>query len=293
MKIKNGNYQKMLYQKNRLRGKCWSALRLSRSLFTLIELLVVIAIIAILSGMLLPALGKAREQGKMSNCGSNLHQIGMGFSMYCSDWNEYMPLGCEDMMGTNNKRWFGSRNNNTEEFDPTTGYLSNYLGSKQRVTVCPSLKSHRDESWNGSFEKGCGGYGYNYWFLGSRCWDSGYGTFTKHSRRNEFKHHSKTVAFCDTGFLTSGHIIEYSMIEIPEWDFSPPYYEPDGWGMRPDPVIHFRHNNRANILWLDGHVDSDKMSFTVDKYLSHGAGTAPLYHLGWFGPDNFTLFDQL
>jgi prepilin-type processing-associated H-X9-DG protein/prepilin-type N-terminal cleavage/methylation domain-containing protein len=90
--------------------------------FTLIELLVVIAVIALLASMLLPALGRAKENAKSLKCKSNLHQIGLGLKMYVDDVRIYPD-------------WAGTMNSWDYELLP-------YVSRNTRVFLCPSLRSN-------------------------------------------------------------------------------------------------------------------------------------------------------
>lgn len=266
--------------------------------FTLVELLVVIAVIGVLIGVLLPSLGGARARAWQAGGASNIRQLQLANTMHAGDHDERFMPAAVDIVGPanvrsreNTHRWHGLRDAPSGAFDPEGAPMTVYLDdSSHGVRRCPAFASTLEslEASGRGFESGCGGYAYNAAFVGSsrvRSGDrwtletrrvSGRGivvTGDDHgARRPRFHAPARTVAFADAALATS-EVVEYSFAEPPFW--------PDYPGFRPDPSIHFRHRDQANVCWLDGHVSGEAMA------LSSSSGVYPLdpgeHDIGWFG----------
>jgi prepilin-type N-terminal cleavage/methylation domain-containing protein/prepilin-type processing-associated H-X9-DG protein len=199
--------------------------------FTLIELLVVIAIIAILSAMLLPALGRAKQRAKATHCLGNLKQLGLAGLMYSGDFDDRLPASVH-MPG--NMSWVAS----------LAPYLSakisaTSLGTATNTYLCPVEKPGSGRAYS---------YAVNDFLLNM---------VTLPANPTPIARRSQVPSAADTVWMT-----ESSELLLNEDHFHFAGRAVDGAGYTPDifttQVMVQRHLSAATYLFLDGHVQGIK-----------------------------------
>jgi prepilin-type processing-associated H-X9-DG protein/prepilin-type N-terminal cleavage/methylation domain-containing protein len=212
--------------------------------FTLIELLVVIAIIALLAALLLPALARGKSSAQRVKCGGSLHQLGLAARMYWDDNNGACFRW--ELGQTNGGRlyWFGWLQDGAEgerQFDVTQGALFPYLRGRG-VELCPAFDYYFSQFKLKATEAS---YGY------------GYNRFLSAPPRSPLVNASRLLQPSGTTLLADAAQINTwqapaspSNPLLEEWYYVDSTSEPANG--------HFRHAEKANVAFCDGHVGLEK-----------------------------------
>ncbi len=266
--------------------------------FSLVEVMVVVSTVSLVMAVTMPAMNSARSRARAIVCKSNLRQLVLANLEYSNDYDGACVPGAEDFWNTlaagegGYSRWHGQRTGPDQPFNPKKGPLFKYLAAG-KIKECPT----RVEFINAppgeiNFESGCGGYGYNLLYIGSKLTRKAITVKQKYAETAtlvSIKKPAETLMFADTAFYKDGeYLIEYSFAE-------PPYFVingmPDPYGEYgyPTPSIHFRHYGSANVGWADGHVEARPMA-NMEGQPGYDATSAKM-NIGWFAPADNTPFD--